>query len=106
MEYKAYPTLSNEENTRFEFQSIGKRGIVDKLILITPLSEEVYNVALLDYDPGLRDYSDLVVTDNGDMPEVLATVMQVILRFLDIHPDKIINFRDVRSHELVCIKYL
>ena len=93
MNYKPYIFRSDEENTSFHFQSVGKRGVFDKLILIRPLSEEHYNLSLLDYDINTQEYSDISVTDNGDMPEVLATVMKAILLFLDRYPDKKVNFQ-------------
>lgn len=68
-QYKAYLTESNEENTRFQFQSIGKRGVFEKVIFFTPLTFDTYNLALLDYDELTGKYDDLSVTDNGDMPE-------------------------------------
>lgn len=93
MNYKPYTFRSDEEYTSFHFQSVGKRGIFDKLILIRQLSEEHYNLALLDYNMNTREYSDVSITDNGDMPEVLATVMKAILLFLDKYPDRKLNFQ-------------
>ena len=93
MNYKPYTFRSDEESTSFHFQSVGKRGIFDKLILIRPLLEEHYNLALLDYDLDTQEYSDISVTDNGDMPEVLATVMKAILLFLDKYPERKVNFQ-------------
>ena len=34
MHYEAYPLTNNHENTRFQFQSIGKRGVFEKVIFI------------------------------------------------------------------------
>lgn len=93
MNYQPYTFRSDEENTSFFFQSVGKRGIFDKLILLRPLSEEHYNLALLDYNIDTHEYSDISVTDNGDMPEVLATVMKAILFFLDKYPERKVNFQ-------------
>ena len=84
--YKAYQTESNEENTRFQFQSIGKRGVFEKVIFFTPLTIDTYNLSLLDYDATRGSYDDLSVTDNGDMPEVLVTVISTIHKFLSSNP--------------------
>ncbi|MCF0053927.1 hypothetical protein LXM25_27885 [Dyadobacter sp. LJ53] len=40
----------------------------------------------MDFDPVTQDYIDDSVTDNGDMPEIMATVMAVILHYLNEHP--------------------
>jgi len=34
MHYEAYILTNNHENTRFQFQSIGKRGVFEKVIFI------------------------------------------------------------------------
>jgi hypothetical protein len=91
-QYEAYPVKFDYENASFLFQSIGKRGIFEKAVFITPLSPDVHNLALLDYDPATNDYSDQSVTDNGDMAEVIATVISIIQRFLDSNPDQKIYF--------------
>ncbi|WP_353721835.1 hypothetical protein [Dyadobacter sp. 676] len=46
----------------------------------------IYNLALLDFDLVTQDYVDDSITDNGDMPEVLATVMAVFLDHLSQFP--------------------
>ncbi|WP_409021359.1 DUF6934 family protein [Dyadobacter sp. CY261] len=91
-QYKAYQTESNEENTRFQFQSIGKRGVFEKVIFFTPLTIDTYNLSLVDYDKATGSYDDLSVTDNGDMPEVLVTAISAIHQFLGSNPGKKIYF--------------
>ena len=88
MGYEAYPFIFNEENTHFKFQSIGKRGVFEKAIAFTLIEDNIYNLALLDKDPVTQDYSDTSVTDNGDMPEVLATVMAITREYLNQYPDR------------------
>jgi hypothetical protein len=87
-QYEAYPFVLNEGKTHYHFQSIGKRGVFEKAIMFSPLNSTVYNLALLDFDPKIGDYLDDTVTDNGDMPEVLATVLKVVNDFLSKHPHK------------------
>jgi hypothetical protein len=91
-QYKAYLTQSNKENTRFQFQSIGKRGVFDKLIYFTPLTIDTYNLSLVDYNTVTGSYDDLSVSDNGDMPEVLSTVISTIRKFLNSNPGNKIYF--------------
>lgn len=91
-QYEAYLTTSNEENTRFQFLSVGKRGVFDKVVFFTPLRIDTYNLSLLDYDTESGSYDDLSVTDNGDMPEILATVITTIHKFLGSKPGKKIYF--------------
>ncbi|SKB58782.1 DUF6934 family protein [Dyadobacter psychrophilus] len=92
MHYEAYCFTSNSENTRFQFQSVGKRGVFEKVIFITAMSDDIYNLALVDYNVETEEYNDISVTDNGDMPEVLATVLKAVTIFLNINPTKTIYF--------------
>ncbi|SDG11032.1 hypothetical protein SAMN04487996_11575 [Dyadobacter soli] len=91
-QFEAYLTTSNEENTRFQFQSEGKRGVFEKVVFFTPLTIDTYNLALLDYNTETGGYDDLSVTDNGDMPEILVTVITTIHQFLGSKPGKKIYF--------------
>lgn len=88
-QYEAYLTTSNDENTRFQFQSVGKRGVFEKVIYFTPLTVDTYNLSLVDYDSATGSYDDLSVTDNGDMPEIIVTVISTIHKFLNSNPGKI-----------------
>lgn len=87
-QYQAYPFLANEATGHFKFQSVVKRGTFEKTIELTKLAPDQYNLALLDFDPGTQDYTDNSVTDNGDMPEILATVMAVVLDYLSQYPER------------------
>lgn len=93
MNYEAYKLSANKNYTRFQFQSIGKRGIFEKVISFRQLSGDIQNLALLDYDPISGEESDMSVTDNGDMPEVLVTVMKATYLFFQKHPDKLVYFK-------------
>jgi hypothetical protein len=87
-QYQAYPFIANEATGHFKFQSIGKRGTIDKTIELAQVAPDRYNLALLDFDPVSQDYIDNSITDNGDMPEILATVMAVILDYLSQYPER------------------
>lgn len=49
-------------------------------------------MALLDYNPFTNEFSDISVTDNGDMPEVIATVITIIQDFLNSNPGQKVYF--------------
>ncbi len=87
MNYKSYHFSFNDDFSRVNFQSIGKRGVFDKAITFSAISDNIYNLALLDFDPVSQTYNDQSVTDNGDMPEILATVMTAIIDFLNQYPE-------------------
>lgn len=71
----------------FEFESVSEEKIIKKIIEFSLLdaNRSLYNVALVDIlDNGSA--SDVAVTNNNDMPKVLATVYQAIEYFLNKHP--------------------
>ncbi|KAA0989776.1 DUF6934 family protein [Dyadobacter aurulentus] len=92
MNYEKYPVIANTENNRFEFQSIGKRGVFTKVVFITPLHLNVFNLSLVDYEDATHEYSDISITDNGDMNQVIATVIGLIGMFLNLNPGKSLYF--------------
>jgi hypothetical protein len=76
----------------FCFKVSESEVFLTRLFFITPVAPDVQNLALLDYDPATNDYSDQPITDNGDMAEVIATVISIIKRFLDSNPGQKIYF--------------
>jgi hypothetical protein len=77
-------TIENEA-LRFEFLSIGNT-IVRKIVLYEYTDvENMYNLTLSDFvSEGLSTIH--TVTNNGDLPKVLATVVQTLFLFFDKYP--------------------
>lgn len=84
-----YPVSASEDFLRFDFDSVGPRGIIRKAIIYSPLpsNPDVYNLGFGDLlaDGGI---DDLVVSDNGDMEDVLGTVARTIELFLRNYPTR------------------
>jgi hypothetical protein len=82
-----YQLKAEEQFTRFEFISEGRRGAIRKLIEFQRTSDtEVYNLAFGDKDSETESVDDLAVTDNGDTEKVLATVVAAVYIFLEHNP--------------------
>ncbi|QRR02106.1 DUF6934 family protein [Dyadobacter sandarakinus] len=81
-----YPFITNAGKTRFCFESVGKGKTVQKLVVYTLLTKDppLYNLALGDSEDG-NDFDDEVITNNGDMPKVIATVIRTLLKMLAKH---------------------
>jgi hypothetical protein len=80
---------------RYEFESVGINGIIKKVVTFQSQSGSqyfVHNLALGDYDEktDITDYKN--VSNNGDMPKVLATIFRIIFDFLTLHPNHVVNF--------------
>ena len=86
MDKPSHPFKVINNGYRFEFESVSSTKVIQKVIEYRELEvENLFNLALLDIDEN-GIHSDIVVSDNGDMESVLATVIQTIQVFLALHP--------------------
>ena len=88
MNLERYPLTAKGHFELFEFESIGSKGRIAKVIQFIPLEVEgVYNLGFgdLTIDTGL--VNDRVVSDNGDTRKVLATVVHSLYLFTERHPN-------------------
>ena len=69
------------ENLSFSFMSIGRHGIILKVIEFSEMGKNVYNLGFGDYDFTKNDVDDKIVSDNGDTEKVLATVIGILHDF-------------------------
>ncbi len=91
MELPKYILHAESSLTIFEFNSIGKKGTIKKIIKFSETSEKgIYNLGFGDKIPNTLDVDDTVITDNGDRDKVLATVVSAIYAFTDKHPDALV----------------
>lgn len=86
MQYPSYSFTTDRENSIYEFTSIGENQAIKKLIIFTPVKGEykVYNLSFGDrtnYDGDLLRIDDRIVSNNGDMNKVLATIFRAVLDF-------------------------
>ena len=93
MNYEPYTLHITEYDRCYSFQSTGKNGTVDKVIYFSPNEEGMFNLGLVDVDPITGEESDKSVTDNGDLPQVMATVVTAMLLFLKSYPDQAVQFK-------------
>lgn len=109
------PSYSFEEiNPRviFTFESVGDKNTIQKFIvydLIKP-DDMTYNLALLDIDKD-GNFSDLSISNNGDMESVLSTVANTIDVFLKKYPKAKILFKGsspsrIRLYRMAISKYI
>lgn len=76
------------------FESIGRNGSIFKVVIFSKIEENIYNLGFGDYDPLNNDIDtdidtdidDKIVSDNGDMVKVIATVVGIALKFLSENP--------------------
>ncbi len=82
-----YDVRTSPDVEAFEFDSIGPRGTVRKVVRYTEINiKNFYNLGFGDKDPHTGFISDLSVTNNNDSKKVLATVAATLYAFTDSHP--------------------
>jgi hypothetical protein len=86
MDKPAYPFNVNEYGQHFEFQSISKGRIIQKVVEFRELEiSNIYNLALVDVKED-GTFDDMTVSNNQDMETIIATVIRIIQVFLIFKP--------------------
>lgn len=81
-----YSIKTAADFTLFEFDSIGPKGTVQKVVRYTEINlKGFYNLGFGDKDPFTGFVSDLSVTNNNDSKKVLATVAATLYAFTDFY---------------------
>ncbi|WP_338872624.1 hypothetical protein WBJ53_28440 [Spirosoma sp. SC4-14] len=94
MQYPSYSFRQADEATQFFFESIGPKGVIQKAVIFSLISEPtVYNLALGDVKPNTAEVDDQSVSDNGDTAVILATIFQITHQFLSANPTFTVLFR-------------
>jgi hypothetical protein len=78
---------------QYFFESVGPKGVIQKVILLSPIDDTLFNLGLGDCDPVTGAIDDQVVSDNGDTAKILSTIFTVAYRYLSDHPDHFLHFR-------------
>lgn len=83
-----YKVDFDSEATVFEFESIGPKGKVKKIVQYTNINlKNYYNLGFGDKNSITNEIDDLIVTDNADSQKVLATVAATLFEFTNKHPE-------------------
>ena len=96
MKHKFYALQSSADYLTFNFHSISSARIVAKRIQFVPIRDDLYNLAFGDLDEK-GEIDDLIVTNNNDTHQVLATVIQAILLFLNNYQNCSVYFEGSAS---------
>ncbi len=91
MKEKFYPFRASEDYLNFYFESCSSGCTIPKVVEFEEIEPGTYNLAFGDVSEK-GELNDSVVSNNGDMQKVLATVVQAVLTFLEIYPDRRVYF--------------
>jgi hypothetical protein len=86
MQNERYPYENVNHIARFEFESVGPKGPIKKIINYNFLEKlkdgtPVYNLGFGDYNGDEQDFNDLTISNNDDRNKILATVANTVLDF-------------------------
>ena len=86
MKQDIYTFTKGDNDLVFTFFSIGKRGVIPKIVVFEYIKPNTYNLAFGDFDISTDTFNDEIVSNNGDVKKVLATVVAILLHFFVIQP--------------------
>lgn len=84
MNLDQYPIASDHSHLTFEFESIGPKGIIRKIVQFQPVRSTGKNLYILsfgDLNKVTGEMDDTVVSNNGDTKKILLTVARSALKF-------------------------
>ncbi len=87
MKEKFYPFSASEDYLNFYFESRSGERTIPKAVQFEKIGADIYNLALGDLDSD-GNLDDNVVSNNGDMQKIMATVAQIIIKFFARYPDQ------------------
>jgi hypothetical protein len=82
-----YPIKFSKKKKTYRFKSVGRKGIIPKVVKFTEIQDNIFNLGFGDFDEKSQSIDDKKVSDNGDMVKVLATVVSITELFLNENPD-------------------
>jgi hypothetical protein len=88
MKLDRYELKADDQFTTFDFLSEGPKGKIEKIIQFSLVNQNnLYNLAFGDRDYLTGEIDDKIVTDNGDIEKILATVVAAVYAFCDKVPE-------------------
>jgi hypothetical protein len=88
MNLPKYDIRTGETAFIYEFISEGDKGSIQKMINFQHTNlKNFYNLAFGDKDSITGEIDDKVVSNNGDMEKVLATIVAAVYSFTDLFPN-------------------
>jgi hypothetical protein len=79
-----YPIASDNSHLTYEFESIGPKGIIRKIVQYQPvgsITKNLYNLSFGDLNKVTGEIDDTVISNNGDTQKILLTVARSALEF-------------------------
>ena len=90
-----YPFESIIDDAHFIFKSKGNEGIVLKMVILSHIGQERWNLGFGDLNLKTGDIDDAVMSDNHDAAKVMRTVAKAAYVFLETYPNRTVFIEPV-----------
>jgi len=87
MNESVYPIKFSKKKKIYRFKSVGRNGIILKVVRFTEIQDNIFNLGFGDFDEKSQSIHEKEISGNGDMVKVLATVISITELFLNENPD-------------------
>lgn len=87
MQLSRYSYKTNNNFLDYEFNSIGPKGSIKKVVRFTQIGPNIFNLGFGDLEEQTGEISDIIVTNNNDSRKVLATVASTVHDFTLEYPE-------------------
>ena len=107
MDKEKYNVKAQSDHLTFEFQSVGPKGIIPKIVVYQHMYDNFYNLAFGDSNTSGEILDDLITTNNGDTDVVLLTVASTLFDFFEHYEGTVVFVQgSTHSHNRLYIRYL
>jgi hypothetical protein len=94
MNLERYPVKASDDFKRFEFESVGPKGRIKKVIKFEEIGNSgLFNLAFGDLDENSDNLISRTRSNNGDRDKVLATVASAVFEFMLVYSNALISAR-------------
>jgi hypothetical protein len=84
-----YPYIAVKDNTHYIFESVGEKGNIPKIVILTLNKDNIWNLGFGDLKNHRVD--DSIITNNHDAAKVIRTVAKIAVSFLVKNSQSIIE---------------
>jgi hypothetical protein len=92
---ESYPLISSNDQTIFNFTSIGSKGNIQKIITFSVIGDNLWNLGF--GDASKTGWSDSAISNNGDIFKVMETIAQAAIIFTASFPERQLIINPVDS---------
>jgi hypothetical protein len=95
MNLDRYLYSTNNTYLDYEFDSVGPKGVIKKVVRLSKIGDGIYNLGFGDLNERTSEIYDSVATNNADTEKVLATVAMIAYEFTSVYQGALIYVEGV-----------